>query len=306
MDIASILRNCSILLALVFAGPSELWGDCSTAPVARDEVKLWEDPYCRGASLSLRIGDLEGLSDLRSAKISETADWNDTISSIKVGDEILLEVFQAIGFRLKPARASSGARTRHALTDGKVIGPRVVNLPTVDRAWNDVISSVRLVRHSRTTESTTRWSPGAWSECDGNVQTREVRCEDRGRTKLPDSACPGAKPDSVSACGDFSSARGDWVAGPWGDCVQNVQSRSVQCQDGGTKLPDSACPGIKPLSLSACGDLSSARGDWIVGPWGDCASHVQSRDVQCQDGSTKLPVSACPGIKPVGRRNCRS
>ncbi len=94
-----------------------------------------------------------------------------------------------------------------------------------------------------------------------------------------------------------------WQVGAWGTCTNNVQTRSVSCQnDLGNTMSDSYCTATKPATVQSC---TSYTYSWTTGNWGTCTDGQQTRTVLCQrsDG-TMVSNLYCSVTRPVTVQSC--
>jgi hypothetical protein len=96
-----------------------------------------------------------------------------------------------------------------------------------------------------------------------------------------------------------------WQTGPWGACINGIETRDVFCENDqtGTVVSDSNCDaGDEPNNTRSCGEETYS---WQAGPWGACINNVQERDVICVDSSgDQVSDSNCTGNEPASSQVC--
>ncbi|XP_028914775.1 A disintegrin and metalloproteinase with thrombospondin motifs 12 [Ornithorhynchus anatinus] len=158
-----------------------------------------------------------------------------------------------------------------------------------------------------TTQKTTYWVVGNWSECSTScglgVFRRPVECS-TGKDADCDSI---QKPDPTRRCHLRPCAR--WKTGNWSKC-------SKSC-GGGVRERPVRCPGHhcdwkkKPNSSVRCNDHPCSR--WVTGTWNvcpvSCGGGIQQRIVQCisTENNTTQDHSLCEHEpKPLKLQKCNT
>jgi hypothetical protein len=124
-------ERCRIVKILIFfSALATLWAMVSwAADPTSNQVYVYEHINYEGAYM--RFDGLREVADLRSYNTGAlgTPNWNDRISSLKVGSEVKLVVFADINYK--------GA-------SWSVTGPASIKT-LVSNGWNDRVSSFRIV-----------------------------------------------------------------------------------------------------------------------------------------------------------------
>uniref|UniRef100_A0A8C9TLG5 ADAMTS like 3 n=1 Tax=Scleropages formosus TaxID=113540 RepID=A0A8C9TLG5_SCLFO len=119
-----------------------------------------------------------------------------------------------------------------------------------------------------------RWESGPWTQCTATcgvgIQTRSVYCRQLRSLKpmdvvaVPDAECLEFKPSVLRACNQVDCPAA-WHTDEWQQCSHTcgggTQSRKVHCKQrlstgGFRKLPDTSCPGVKPVAHKSCARTS--------------------------------------------------
>ena len=119
----SYVKAIVFILTIGFAGAAMTFAQTS------NQVLVYEHTKYGGAYMS--FDGIREVADLRGYNTGElgTPNWNDRISSLKVGSELKLIVFRDINFKG---------------TSWTVTGPATIST-LVSNGWNDKISSFRIV-----------------------------------------------------------------------------------------------------------------------------------------------------------------
>jgi hypothetical protein len=125
------MERCrTVRILIFFSSLAVLWAMVSwAADPTSNQVYVYEHTNYEGAYM--RFDGLREVADLRSYNTGAlgTPNWNDRISSLKVGSEVKLVVFADINYK--------GA-------SWSVTGPASIKT-LVSNGWNDRISSFRIV-----------------------------------------------------------------------------------------------------------------------------------------------------------------
>uniref|UniRef100_A0A8C9VMW3 ADAMTS like 3 n=1 Tax=Scleropages formosus TaxID=113540 RepID=A0A8C9VMW3_SCLFO len=169
-----------------------------------------------------------------------------------------------------------------------------------------------------------RWESGPWTQCTATcgvgIQTRSVYCRQLRSLKpmdvvaVPDAECLEFKPSVLRACNQVDCPAA-WHTDEWQQCSHTcgggTQSRKVHCKQrlstgGFRKLPDTSCPGVKPVAHKSCARTSCppqmAGGDWSKCSV-SCGTGVQRREPMCRrltatGHQVTLAQTACNGLPP--------
>uniref|UniRef100_A0A8C9WQM4 ADAMTS like 3 n=1 Tax=Scleropages formosus TaxID=113540 RepID=A0A8C9WQM4_SCLFO len=173
---------------------------------------------------------------------------------------------------LSPLGATAGLshmRTRAVVCTRKVIADK--NEPGAVRLGTGAIGDPLRLGHLLLV---LRWESGPWTQCTATcgvgIQTRSVYCRQLRSLKpmdvvaVPDAECLEFKPSVLRACNQVDCPAA-WHTDEWQQCSHTcgggTQSRKVHCKQrlstgGFRKLPDTSCPGVKPVAHKSCARTS--------------------------------------------------
>ncbi len=121
-----------------------------------------------------------------------------------------------------------------SLSDDKVVKARYISVEPVSYAWYE----------------------GAWNDCNNTcTQSRVVECRDSNNNAAAESKCTEPKPATAQPCSDYAGCDESytWYEGKWSACVDDLQTRAVECRDSNNNaVADINCTAPKPALTQSC------------------------------------------------------